>query len=121
MAHQSRRQRQRLQQSTCSPAPRAAVEKPAFKKLATLASSEHGDGPREPTTKAAATAKHLQPCAAHSGVNDSVAKLATLASSEHGDGPREPTTKAAAAVNHCSRAPRTAVEKPAYEKLATLA
>ena len=92
-----------------------------YKKLATLASSEHGDGPREPTTKAAATAKHLQPCAAHSGVNDSVAKLATLASSEHGDGPREPTTKAAAAVNHCSRAPRTAVEKPAYEKLATLA
>eukprot|EP00964_Phaeocystis_antarctica_P042541 scaffold24390_cov54-Phaeocystis_antarctica.AAC.1 len=68
--------------------------------LATLASSEHGDGPRELTTKAAAAAKHLQPCAARSGRSDSVTKLATLASSEHGDGPREPTTKTSAAAKH---------------------
>eukprot|EP00964_Phaeocystis_antarctica_P051416 scaffold29992_cov31-Phaeocystis_antarctica.AAC.1 len=36
-------------------------------KLATLASSEHGDGPLEPTTKAAAAAKHLQHGTAHRG------------------------------------------------------
>eukprot|EP00964_Phaeocystis_antarctica_P004530 scaffold2445_cov41-Phaeocystis_antarctica.AAC.2 len=49
-AHQSRRQRQRLQQSGRN----ASVTR-----LATLASSEHGYGPSEPTTKAAAAAKHL--------------------------------------------------------------
>eukprot|EP00964_Phaeocystis_antarctica_P111523 scaffold75875_cov42-Phaeocystis_antarctica.AAC.1 len=47
-------------------------------KLATLASSEHGDGPPEPTTKAAAAAKHMQPCTAHSGGNDSVTRMAML-------------------------------------------
>eukprot|EP00964_Phaeocystis_antarctica_P086129 scaffold54508_cov43-Phaeocystis_antarctica.AAC.1 len=39
-------------------------------KLATLASSEHGDG-LEPTARTAATAKHLQPCTARSGGNAS--------------------------------------------------
>jgi len=75
------------------------VENASVTKLATLASSEHGDG-LELTTKAAAAAKHMQPCTAHSGGNASVTKLATLALSEHGDGPPELTTKAAAAAKH---------------------
>ena len=53
--------------------------KASVTKLATLASSEHGDGPSEPTTKAAAAATHLQPGTADSGRNASVTKLAALA------------------------------------------
>ena len=89
------------------------MENASVTKLATLASSEHGDG-LEPTARTAAAAKHTQPCTAHSGGSASVAKLATLASSEHGDGPPEPTTKAAAAAKHLQPcAPREAVETPA--------
>eukprot|EP00964_Phaeocystis_antarctica_P021552 scaffold11971_cov86-Phaeocystis_antarctica.AAC.1 len=68
---QSRRNRQRLRQSTCSPAPRTAVKSASVTKLTTLASSEHGNGPSEPTTKAAAAAMHMQPCTARSGGNAS--------------------------------------------------
>ena len=122
MAHQSRRQRQRLQQSTCSPAPREAVEnKSAYKKLATLASGEHGDGPPELTTnEGSGCSKALQPCTADSGRNASVTKLATLASSEHGNG-LGPKTKTAAAAKHLQPCTADSGRNPSVAKLATLA
>eukprot|EP00964_Phaeocystis_antarctica_P029827 scaffold16816_cov51-Phaeocystis_antarctica.AAC.2 len=71
-------------------------------RLATLASSEHGDGPHRSQRRR----QRLQ---------QSTRSPAPCTTSEHGDGPSEPTTKAAAAAKHLhSPAPRTAVETPAY-------
>ena len=48
------------------PCPAHSGGNTSLEKLATLASSERGDG-FEPTTKTEAAAKQLQPCTAHSG------------------------------------------------------